>query len=148
MFFMSPRRIILLFCFILASLAAFSQPALPPGLDQYIEKVIKTFEVPGLSVSIVKDGKVLLAKGYGVKKMGTDDKVDGNTLFSIASNSKAFTGTALGMLVEEGKLKWDDRVVQHLPWFKMADNYITSNLTVRDLLVHQSGLLAYSGDLM
>ncbi len=104
--------------------------------------------MPGLSVSIVKDGKVLLAKGYGVKKMGTEEKVDGNTLFSIASNSKAFTGTALAMLVEEGKLKWDDRVTQHLPWFKMGDDYITTHLTVRDLLVHQSGLLAYSGDLM
>lgn len=122
--------------------------AQPPGLDQYIEKVLKTFEVPGLSVSIVKDGKVVLAKGYGVKKMGTAEKVDGNTLFSIASNSKAFTGTALAMLVEEGKLKWDDRVIQHLPWFKMADTYVTSNLTVRDLLVHQSGLRAYAGDLM
>jgi CubicO group peptidase (beta-lactamase class C family) len=121
---------------------------LPPGLDQYIETVLKTFDVPGLSVSIVKDGKVLLAKGYGVKKMGTDERVDANTLFSIASNSKAFTATALAILVEEGKLKWDDRVIDHLPWFKMADSYITTNLTVRDLLVHHSGLLAYSGDLM
>src|SRR5688500_16678106 len=132
--YISLTRIVFLFSFILISLTAVAQPALPPGLDQYIEKVIKTFEVPGLSVSFVKDSKLLLAKGYGVKTMGTDDKVSGNTLFSTASNSKAFTGTALAMLVEEGKLKWDDRVVQHLPWFKMADNYITSNLTVRDLL--------------
>jgi CubicO group peptidase (beta-lactamase class C family) len=121
---------------------------LPPELDQYIETALKTFEVPGLSVSIVKDGKVLLSKGYGVKKLGTNERVDANTLFSIASNSKAFTATALAMLVEEGKLKWDDRVIDHLPWFKMADSYITTNLTVRDLLVHHSGLLAYSGDLM
>lgn len=125
-----------------------AQQSLPPGLDQYIEKVLKTFEVPGLSVSIVKDGKVLLAKGYGIKKLGMNDRVDANTLFSIASNSKAFTATALAMLVEEGKLKWDDRVIDHLPWFKMADSYVTTNLTVRDLLVHHSGLLAYSGDLM
>lgn len=131
------------------SVEARSQPTdLPPGLDQYIETVLKTFEVPGLSVSIVKDGKVLLAKGYGIKKLGTNDQVDANTLFSIASNSKAFTATALAMLVDEGKLKWDDRVIEHLPWFKMADSYITTNLTVRDLLVHHSGLLAYSGDLM
>ncbi len=142
------KFVVILLCFFSISISAQAQSSLPPGLDQYIEKVIKTFEVPGLSVSIVKDGKVLLAKGYGVKKMNTGDKVDGNTLFSIASNSKAFTGTALALLVEEGKLKWDDRVIQHLPWFKMADNYITTNLTVRDLLVHQSGLLAYSGDLM
>ena len=125
-----------------------AQQSLPPGLDQYIEKVLKTFEVPGVSVSIVKDGKVLLAKGYGIKKLGGNEKVDANTLFSIASNSKAFTATALAMLVEEGKLKWDDRVIDHLPWFKMADSYVSTNLTVRDLLVHHSGLLAYSGDLM
>jgi len=131
------------------SLEAKSQKTgLPPGLDQYVETVLKTFEVPGLSLSIVKDGKVLLAKGYGIKKMGTNELVDANTLFSIASNSKAFTATALAILVEEGKLKWDDRVIDHLPWFKMADPYITTNLTVRDLLVHHSGLLAYSGDLM
>ncbi|SKB92304.1 serine hydrolase [Daejeonella lutea] len=145
---MFPKRVLTSFALILTSFVATAQSGLPPGLDQYIEKVVKTFEVPGLSVSIVKDGKVLLAKGYGVKKLNTDDRVDGNTLFSIASNSKAFTGTALALLIEEGKLKWDDRVIQHLPWFKMGDNYITTNLTVRDLLVHQSGLLAYSGDLM
>jgi CubicO group peptidase (beta-lactamase class C family) len=145
---MSLRRIWFILSFILVSRPTIAQSDLPPGLDKYIDGVINTFEVPGLSVSIVKDGKTLLAKGYGVKKMGTKNRVDGNTLFSIASNSKAFTGTALALLVEEGKLKWDDGVVQHLPWFKMADNYITSNLTVRDLLVHQSGLLAYAGDLM
>lgn len=124
------------------------QKNLPAGLDQYIETVLKTFEVPGISVSIVKDGKILLAKGYGIKKLGEPDPVDANTLFSIASNSKAFTATALAILVEEGKLNWDDRVIDHLPWFKMADSYVTTHLTVRDLLVHHSGLLSYSGDLM
>jgi CubicO group peptidase (beta-lactamase class C family) len=141
-------RILLVASLIAISVSAGAQSSLPPGLDQYIERVLKTFDVPGLSVSIVKDGRVLLAKGYGVKKMGTADKVDSYTLFSIASNSKAFTGTALALLVEEGKLRWDDRVIQHVPWFKMADDYVTTNLTVKDLLVHQSGLLAYSGDLM
>ena len=128
--------------------ATAQQQGLPPGLDQYIESVLRTFEVPGVSVSIVKDRKVLLAKGYGIKKLGGNGRVDANTLFSIASNSKAFTATALALLVEEGKLKWDDRVIDHVPWFKMADSYVTTNLTVRDLLVHHSGLLAYSGDLM
>ncbi|MHA4846238.1 serine hydrolase [Flavitalea antarctica] len=120
--------------------------AVPPGLDQYIEKVLKTFNVPGVSVSIVKDGQVMLSKGYGVKKMGTNEKVDENTLFLIASNTKAFTATALAILVEEGKLKWNDKVIDHLPWFRMSDDYITTHLTVRDLLVHHSGLPAYAGD--
>ncbi|MBX2922311.1 MAG: serine hydrolase [Chitinophagaceae bacterium] len=121
---------------------------LPPALDAYVAKALQTFEVPGMSVAIVKDGKVLLAKGYGVKKLGGADPVDANTLFAIASNSKAFTATALAILVEEGKLKWDDPVVNYLPWFKTADTYITANLTVRDLLVHHSGIPAYAGDLM
>lgn len=143
------RNFLFLLSILTFSLGATAQQAnLPPGLDQYIETVLRTFDVPGLSVSIVKDGHILLAKGYGVKKLGSNDKVDSNTLFSIASNSKAFTATALAILVEEGKLKWDDRVIDHLPWFKMADSYVTTNLTVKDLLVHQSGLQAYSGDLM
>jgi CubicO group peptidase (beta-lactamase class C family) len=121
---------------------------LQPGLDKYINNVLKTFEVPGMSVAIVKDGKTVLATGYGVKKLGNPDPVDGQTLFSIASNSKAFTATALAILVEDGKLKWDDQVIEYLPWFKMADSYVTSHLTIRDLLVHQSGLTPYAGDLM
>ncbi|MFT3949206.1 MAG: serine hydrolase [Agriterribacter sp.] len=121
---------------------------LPPGLDAHIAKALKTFEVPGMSVAIVKDGKILLAKGYGVKKIGEQAPVDANTLFAIASNSKAFTATALAILAEEGKLKWDDPVINYLPWFKTSDTYITANLTVRDLLVHHSGIPAYAGDLM
>jgi CubicO group peptidase (beta-lactamase class C family) len=83
----------------------------PPGIDAYVEKVMSTFEVPGVAVTIVKDGKVVLAKGYGVKKLGTPDKVDDQTLFAIASNSKVFTATALGLLVEEGKVEWDAPVI-------------------------------------
>lgn len=134
-----------------ASLFSYSQkkqPALPPGIDAYINKVISSLNVPGVGVAIVKDGKVVLSKGYGVKRMGTSDKVDDQTLFLIASNSKAFTATSLGLLVEDGKIRWDDKVVQHLPWFKMSDPYVTQNLTVRDLLVHHSGLQAYAGDIM
>lgn len=120
----------------------------PPDLDEYIFKVLKVFEVPGVSVSIVKDGNVILAKGYGIKKTGETDPVDEHTLFSIASNSKAFTTTALAILVEDGKIKWDDPVINYLPWFKMADPYVTSHLTIRDMLVHRSGLQGYAGDLM
>lgn len=121
---------------------------IPPGLDTYISKVLQTFEVPGVSVAIVKDGKVLLAKGYGIKKLGEQSPIDENTLFSIASNSKAFTASALAILVEEGKIKWDDPVMDYLPWFRMSDPYVSTHITIRDLLVHHSGLGAYSGDLL
>jgi Beta-lactamase class C and other penicillin binding proteins len=121
---------------------------LPPGLDAYINKVLATFEVPGIGLAVVKDGKIVLAKGYGVKKMGTRDAVDAHTLFPIASNSKAFTATALGLLVEEGKIQWDDKVIDHLPGFRMSDPFVTSQMTVSDLLVHRSGLAPYVGDLL
>lgn len=122
---------------------------LPAGLDAYIERVLADFEVPGVGVAVVKEGKVIMAKGYGVKRLDQPaEKVDEHTLFSIASNSKAFTATALAILVEEGKLKWEDRVTKYLPWFKLSDDYVTSHLTVRDLLVHHSGLPAYANDML
>ena len=124
------------------------QNPIPPDLDNYISKVLQTFDVPGMSVAIVKDGKVLLTKGFGVKKLGEQSPIDAHTLFSIASNSKAFTTAALAILVEDGKIKWDDPVIKYLPWFKMSDPYVTTHLTIRDMLVHHSGLAAYSGDLM
>jgi CubicO group peptidase (beta-lactamase class C family) len=120
----------------------------PPGIDAYVEKVMSTFQVPGVAVTIVKDGKVVLAKGYGVKKLGAADKVDGQTLFAIASNSKVFTATALGLLVEEGKVEWDAPVIRYLPWFRLSDPYVTKELTIRDLLVHRSGLGLGAGDLL
>jgi len=120
----------------------------PPGLDGYVDSVLAAFEVPGISLSIVKDGKVIVAKGYGVKKLGEKTPVDARTLFLIASNTKAFTAVALAMLVEEGKLQWDDPVINYLPWFKMADAWVTSQITVRDLLVHRSGIAAYAHDLL
>lgn len=121
---------------------------LPPNLDVYIEKVLSSFDVPGVAVGIVKDGEIIYAKGHGIKKIGSPDKVDENTLFSIASNSKAFTGTALAMLVDEGKLKWKDPVIKYLPWFELSDSYVTQHLTVEDLLVHYSGLPAYANDML
>ena len=122
--------------------------AVPPGIDAAVARVMKTFEVPGIALAIVKDGRVALAKGYGVKKMGDPAPVDGRTLFGIASNTKVFTATALGLLVEEGKLAWDAPVVNYLPWFMMADPYVTRELTIRDLLVHRSGLGLGAGDLL
>lgn len=124
------------------------QPDMPTDLDAYVNQVLQTFEVPGISVAIVKDGKVLFTKGYGVRRLDDPAPVDEHTLFSIASNSKAFTATALAILVNEGKLKWEDPVVQYLPWFKLSDDYVSTHLTVRDLLVHHSGLPAYANDLL
>lgn len=117
-------------------------------VDELVNRTIKAFDVPGIAVAIVKDGKVVLAKGYGVKSITTQEKVDANTLFGIASNSKAFTSAALAMLVDEKKIKWDDKVIQYLPDFKMYDDYVTKEFTIRDLLTHRSGLGLGAGDLM
>jgi CubicO group peptidase (beta-lactamase class C family) len=117
-------------------------------IDELVERTLKTFTVPGIAVAIVKDGKIIHSKGYGVKSILTNEKVDANTLFGIASNSKAFTSAALAMLVDEGKINWDDKVVQYLPNFKMYNEYVTNEFTIRDLLTHRSGLGLGAGDLM
>jgi CubicO group peptidase (beta-lactamase class C family) len=131
-----------------ASPAARQTPSAPADIDTWVTRAMTTFEVPGVSLAVVKDGKVVVAKGYGVRKLGDSAPVDAQTLFGIASNTKVFTATALGLLVEEGKLGWDDRVIDHLPWFQMSDPYVTRELTVRDLLVHRSGLGLGAGDLL
>jgi CubicO group peptidase (beta-lactamase class C family) len=123
-------------------------PSLPPDLDAYVAKVMQAFEVPGLALAIVKDGKVLLARGFGVRKLGEPAPVDARTRFGIASNTKAFTATALGLLAEEGKIEWDAPVIRYLPEFAMYDPFVTRELTVRDLLVHRSGLGLGAGDLL
>ena len=110
------------------------------GLDEFVDKAIKDWEVPGLAIAIVKDDKIVFAKGYGVRKLGEPTPVDEKTLFAIGSSSKAFTAAALAMLVDEGKVKWDDPVTKHLPGFELFDPYVTRELTVRDLLTHRSGL--------
>ena len=131
-----------------AAAHAQSRAAAPPDLDAYVGRVMKTFEVPGVSLAIVKDGEVVVAKGYGVRRLGDPAPADAKTLFGIASNTKLFTATALGLLVEEGKIEWDAPVVTYLPWFQMWDPYVTRELTVRDLLVHRSGLGLGAGDLL
>ncbi|MBX7170674.1 MAG: serine hydrolase [Pyrinomonadaceae bacterium] len=117
-------------------------------IDAYAQKVLIDWNVPGFAMAIVKDDKVVFAKGYGVRKLGSPEKVDENTLFAIASNSKAFTTASLAILVDEGKLKWDDKVTKFLPDFQMYDPYVTHELTVRDLVSHHSGLDTFSGDLL
>jgi CubicO group peptidase (beta-lactamase class C family) len=129
-------------------LAAQAPPAAPPDLDAWVARAMRTFEVPGIGVSIVKDGHVVVARGYGVRRLGAPEPVDSRTLFGIASNTKVFTAVALGLLVEEGKVEWDAPVVRYLPAFQMWDPYVTRELSVRDLLVHRSGLGLGAGDLL
>lgn len=121
---------------------------LPADLDAQVAAAMKQFEVPGLALAVVKDGRVILARGYGVRRLGDPASVDANTLFQVASNTKAFTTAALSMLMDEGKLHWDDPVVKYLPWFQLSDPYVTRELTVRDLLTHRSGLGLGAGDLL
>ena len=121
---------------------------LPAGFDAYVAQVMKAFEVPGLALAVVKDGRTVLARGYGVRKLGEPAPVDARTLFGIASNTKVFTATALGLLVEGGRVEWDAPVIRYLPTFQMWDPWVTRELTVRDLLVHRSGLGLGAGDLL
>src|SRR5262245_43168605 len=109
---------------------------------------MRTFEVHGIALTIVTDDAVVVAKGYGVRKLGEPTPVASKTLFGIASNTKVFTATALGLLVEETKIEWDAPVVRYLPAFALSDPYVTRELTVRDLLVHRSGLGLGAGDLL
>lgn len=140
------KKFILAFSLLIVA-NAFAQIS-TPQVDELVERTIKTFDVPGIAVAIVKDGKVIHSKGYGVKSILTNEKVDANTLFGIASNSKAFTSAALAILVDEGKVKWDDKVIQYLPNFRMYNEYVTNEFTIRDLLTHRSGLGLGAGDLM
>jgi CubicO group peptidase (beta-lactamase class C family) len=129
------------------SAAGFAQTA-PADLDAYVQRAIQTFNVPGIAVGVVKDGRLVYAKGFGVKKLGDPARVTENTLFGIGSNTKAFTAATLATLVEEGKLRWDDRVEDKLPGFAMYDPYASHEMTVRDLLCHRSGLSLGEGDML
>lgn len=124
--------------FPLTSAAAQRDPL--AGFDAYVAKAMREWEVPGLSIGVVRNDSVVLLKGYGVREMGRPEPVDEGTMFAIASTSKAFTATLVGMLVDEGKAKWDDPVTRHFPGFELHDPYVTRELTLRDLLSHRSGL--------
>jgi CubicO group peptidase (beta-lactamase class C family) len=120
----------------------------PAELDAWVEQVRERFEVPGVAIAVVKDGEVVLERGWGVRELGKPAPVDADTLFAIASNTKAFTAASLSILADEGKLSLDDRVVDHLPWFRMSDPYVTGQMRIRDLLTHRSGLGLGAGDLL
>ena len=116
------------------------------ALDQYYTQMVTDWEVPSVTIGIVKDGELIFTGAYGQKKVGTNEKPDANTLYAIASNSKAFTATLIGILVEEGKLGWDDKVQQYLPYFELYDPWVSAHVTIRDLLCHRVGLGTFSGD--
>ncbi len=142
-----PLAILVLLFLFLANSTSYTQIT-SKEVDNLVEDALNQFNVAGAAVAIVKDGKIIHSKGYGVKSVVTKEKVDENTLFSIASNSKAFTTAALAILVEEGKISWTDKVVDHIPEFKMYNAYVTENFNIQDLLTHRSGLGLGIGDLM
>jgi CubicO group peptidase (beta-lactamase class C family) len=133
---------------ILGTISVSAQTITSDEIDSLVERTLKTFDVPGIAVAIVKDDLVIHSKGYGVRSLKTKQKVDSNTLFGIASNSKAFTAAALGILIDEKKLSWDDRVIDYIPEFRLYNPYVTEEFTIRDLLTHRSGLGLGAGDLM
>lgn len=118
------------------------------SIDGYIARGMKNWQIPGVSVAIVKNGKLVFIKGYGVTKLGSTEAVDENTLFMIGSNSKAFTGTALAMLEADKKISLDDKVKKWLPWFKVYDPWVTENMIVKDLMSHRMGYETFQGDFM
>lgn len=147
---MGSRSVVALFTLLWCCVGV-AQPVVKPDVAQIsevIEKARAEWNVPGLSVAIVKDGQVLLAGGFGVRELGKAEAVDADTLFAIASNTKAFTAAALAMLEEERKVQWSDPVQQHLPWLTLYDPYVSAELRIDDLLCHRSGLGTFSGDLL
>lgn len=118
------------------------------SIDATVKRAMKVFQVPGMAVSVVHNGEVVYSKGHGIREIGKQDRVDRDTLFKIASVSKAFTAASLALLADEGKLDWEDKVIDYLPDFRMYDAWVTREFTIRDLLTHRSGLGLGAGDLL
>ena len=136
-----------LFFFVVS--AVFINAQVPDAkLDELVKNTLKTFDVPGMSVGVVKDGKLIYAKGFGIRSLNTKAAMDENTLVGIASNSKGFTATALAILADEGKLNWNDKVTKFIPEFRMYDPYVSQEVTIKDLITHRAGLGLGQGDLM
>ncbi len=143
-----PRRIATIVAALLLTACAAQPPISSRDIDALVLDAMQEFAVPGIAVGVIKDGVVVHAAGYGVRELGRDETVDTQTLFRVASTSKAFTSAALAILVDEGRLSWDDKVVDHIPGFALHDEWITNEFTVTDLLTHRSGLEPFAGDLM
>ncbi|MBN2572574.1 MAG: beta-lactamase family protein, partial [Ignavibacteriales bacterium] len=139
----------LFFIFLLLSQFALCQKQVDFNeLDSYISKAVTDFKATGLSISIVKDGQVVFKNAYGVKNIETGEAVTTGSLFNIASCSKAFTSFCMGLLVEEGVVKWNDKVIDYLPEFQLENPFITSQMNLFDILSHRSGLETFAGDLL
>ncbi len=128
--------------------ACAQQPLSSEGIDEVVRSAMQQFQVPGAVVGVIKDGEIVHAAGYGVIEIGKPERVDEDTLFRIASTTKAMTAASLAMLVDAGRLAWDDKVKDHIPGFQLYDPWITEHFTVTDLITHRSGLAPYTGDLM
>lgn len=139
--------VLTVFCILLFHISTYSQLS-SQEVDVLAQNALDKFEVAGAAIAIVKDGKIIHSKGYGVKSATSQEKVNEHTQFAIASNTKAFTTMALALLVEDGKITWQDRVVEHIPEFTMYNPYVTENINIQDLLTHRSGLGLGMGDLM
>lgn len=116
------------------------------SLDNYINRALTNWRIPGVAICIIKDGKVVKMRGYGIKELSLNSKVDENTLFMIGSNTKAFTATALAMLQVQGKLSLDDKVNKYLPQWKLNDEFASREAMIRDLLCHRLGFRTFQGD--
>ncbi|MEW4925320.1 serine hydrolase [Algibacter sp. 2305UL17-15] len=123
----------------------FAQQIQLDSLDSQIHQLIKDFEIPGLSIGVIRNDSIIFSKGYGNLEIHKEGKIDENTIFGIGSISKSFTALTLGILVDEGKVDWDDKVKAYLPYFELYTPYVTDNFTIRDLLTHRSGLKDVSG---
>jgi len=140
------RAILFLLLLLLTITPIFSQVDRLNNLDAYVQQAMKDWQVPGLAIGIVKDDSLIFARGYGVREIGKAAKVDEHTIFAVASNTKAFTASLLAMLVDEGKINWDDHVVDYMKDFQMYDPYVTRDIRIHDLLTHRSGLPTFGGD--
>lgn len=145
---MNLKRFLPVITLVLFSLAIHSQTPsfITDSLDNYVQRGMQQWQIPGLSIAIVKDGKVVLMKGYGVRESGKEEKVDENTLFIIASNSKLFTGTSIAKLDHEKKLSLNDKVTKYIPWFRLYDSNATNMANVQDMLCHRLGTKTFQGD--
>lgn len=141
-------KVKLLIIFVFAQFAAIGQEIDAMKINAYVSKAVKEHKIPGLAIGVIQNGDIIFQQGYGVQKIGETERVGTRSLFAIASLSKAFTAAAMGILVDEGKVKWNDKVIQYLPSWKLNDPVVTQMMTIEDLLCHRSGLKTFDGDLL